>query len=105
MADRLRPGHEVGEALNFIAAALVAELHGRMGYFPPVVRTRPVAGAVLRRYPEVSPQKSGMHRFTLDPTTAAPVRLRYLSVYAAQKVACHSEGGYDADGVARPELR
>lgn len=37
-------------SLNFIAAALLAELHGRMGYFPPVVRTRPVANAVPRRY-------------------------------------------------------
>jgi len=37
-------------SLNFIAAQLLAELHGRMGYFPPVVRTRPVAGAVPRRY-------------------------------------------------------
>mgnify|MGYP001432683375 CR=1 FL=1 len=37
-------------SLNFIAAALLAELHGRMGYFPPVVRTRPVAGSAPRRY-------------------------------------------------------
>lgn len=37
-------------SLNFIAAVLLAELHGRMGYFPPVVRTRPVAGSVPRRY-------------------------------------------------------
>ena len=37
-------------SLNFIAAALLAELHGRMGYFPPVVRTRPAAGSVPRRY-------------------------------------------------------
>ena len=37
-------------SLNFIAAALLAELHGRMGYFPTVVRTRPVADAVPRRY-------------------------------------------------------
>lgn len=37
-------------SLNFIAAALLAELHGRMGYFPPVVRTRPVTGSVPRRY-------------------------------------------------------
>jgi hypothetical protein len=37
-------------SLNFIAAALLAELHGRMGYFPPVVRTRPVAGSMPRRY-------------------------------------------------------
>jgi len=37
-------------SLNFIAALLLAELHGRMGYFPSVVRTRPVADAVTRRY-------------------------------------------------------
>lgn len=37
-------------SLNFIAALLLAELHGRMGYFPPVVRTRPVADTVPRRY-------------------------------------------------------
>jgi hypothetical protein len=37
-------------SLNFIAALLLAELHGRMGYFPPVVRTRPVAGSLPRRY-------------------------------------------------------
>lgn len=37
-------------SLNFIAAVLLAELHGRMGYFPPVVRTRPVAEAVPRRF-------------------------------------------------------
>lgn len=37
-------------SLNFIAAMLLAEMHGRMGYFPPVVRTRPVEGAIPRRY-------------------------------------------------------
>jgi len=37
-------------SLNFIAAGLLAELHGRMGYFPPVLRTQPVAGAIPRRY-------------------------------------------------------
>lgn len=37
-------------SLNFIAAVLLAELHGRMGYFPPIVRTRPVVNAVPRRY-------------------------------------------------------
>ena len=37
-------------ALNFIAGALLANLHGRMGYFPHVVRTRPAPGAVPRRY-------------------------------------------------------
>ena len=29
-------------ALNFSAVALITELHGRMGYFPPIVRLRPV---------------------------------------------------------------
>lgn len=37
-------------SLNFIAGLVLAELHGRMGYFPPVVRTRPVADVVPRRY-------------------------------------------------------
>ena len=37
-------------SLNFLAAALLADLHGRMGYFPPVVRTRPVEGSLPRRY-------------------------------------------------------
>lgn len=40
----------VPPSLNFIAAILLAELHGRMGYFPLVVRTRPVSGAAPRRY-------------------------------------------------------
>jgi len=37
-------------ALNYAAAALLAELHGRMGYFPPIVRLRPVEGALPPRY-------------------------------------------------------
>ncbi len=37
-------------ALNFIAALLLAELHGRMGYFPPVLRLRPVEGSLPPRY-------------------------------------------------------
>ncbi len=37
-------------SLNFIAAALLAELHGRMGSFPPAVRTRPAANTLPRRY-------------------------------------------------------
>lgn len=37
-------------ALNTIAACLLAELHGRMGYFPPVLRLRPVEGAVPPRF-------------------------------------------------------
>jgi hypothetical protein len=37
-------------ALNTIAAVLLAELHGRMGYFPAVVRLRPTVGNVPLRY-------------------------------------------------------
>jgi hypothetical protein len=37
-------------ALNVITALLLAELHGRMGYFPPVIRLRPVAGSTPPRY-------------------------------------------------------
>jgi len=37
-------------SLNFITALVLAELHGRMGYFPPIVRLRPVEGALPPRY-------------------------------------------------------
>lgn len=37
-------------SLNFITAMLLAELHGRMGYFPPIVRLRPVADSLPPRY-------------------------------------------------------
>lgn len=37
-------------SLNYAAAVLLAELHGRMGYFPPVVRLRPIKGALPPRY-------------------------------------------------------
>ena len=37
-------------SLNFITALLLAELHGRMGYFPPVIRLRPVAASLPQRY-------------------------------------------------------
>ena len=40
----------VPPAFNFIAVTLLAELHGRMGYFPPVVRLRPVEGSLAPRY-------------------------------------------------------
>ncbi len=40
----------VPPALNFAAVLLLAELHGRMGYFPPCVRMRPVEGALPPRY-------------------------------------------------------
>ena len=37
-------------ALNFITALLLAELHGRMGYFPAILRLRPVDGSLPTRY-------------------------------------------------------
>ncbi len=37
-------------ALNVAAALLLAELHGRMGHFPPVARLQPVAGELPPRY-------------------------------------------------------
>lgn len=40
----------VPPALNFIAVALLAELHGRMGYFPSCLRMRPITGARPPRY-------------------------------------------------------
>ncbi len=40
----------VPPALNFIAVALLAELHGLMGYFPDCVRLRPVEGTRPPRF-------------------------------------------------------
>ena len=37
-------------SLNFIAALLLAELHGRMGYFPPVLRLRPIPNRLPPQY-------------------------------------------------------
>lgn len=37
-------------SLNYIAAMLLAELHGRMGYFPAMLRLRPVAGSTPPRF-------------------------------------------------------
>jgi len=37
-------------ALNFSAVTLLAELHGRCGYFPAHLRMRPVQGALPPRY-------------------------------------------------------
>lgn len=37
-------------SLNFSAVLLIAELHGRMGYFPTCVRLRPVNGAIPPRF-------------------------------------------------------
>lgn len=53
----LTPAQWQGEAwlivlpsLNFAAAVLLAELHGRLGHFPAIVRLRPVAGALVTEY-------------------------------------------------------
>ena len=37
-------------SLNFITALILAELHGRMGYFPPVIRLRPIPESLPPRY-------------------------------------------------------
>lgn len=37
-------------SLNTIAALLLAELHGRMGYFPPVLRMRPIANTTPTQF-------------------------------------------------------
>lgn len=36
--------------LNFIAVALLAELHGRGGYFPAHLRLRPAQGSIPPQY-------------------------------------------------------
>ena len=40
----------VPPSLNYAAVAMLADLHGRMGYFPTVLRLRPVAGATPPRF-------------------------------------------------------
>lgn len=37
-------------SLNYAAALVLAELHGRMGYFPACLRLRPVTGSLPPRY-------------------------------------------------------
>jgi hypothetical protein len=37
-------------SLNFVAITLLAELHGRMGYFPACLRLRPIEGSVPPRF-------------------------------------------------------
>jgi hypothetical protein len=37
-------------SLNFVAVAMLAELHGRCGYFPAHLSLRPVEGSVPRRF-------------------------------------------------------
>jgi len=37
-------------SLSYSAGVLLAELHGRMGYFPPIIRMRQVQGVVPPRF-------------------------------------------------------
>jgi len=37
-------------SLNFIAVVLLAELHGRCGYFPACIRLRPAQGSIPPHY-------------------------------------------------------
>jgi hypothetical protein len=37
-------------SLNFVAVVLLAELHGRCGYFPAHLRLRPVQGSLPPQY-------------------------------------------------------
>lgn len=37
-------------SLNFVAVALLAEVHGRCGYFPAMLRMRPVPNSTPPRY-------------------------------------------------------
>jgi hypothetical protein len=40
----------VPPSLNYIAAVVLAEVHGRMGHFPAVIRLRPVQGTLVTTY-------------------------------------------------------
>ena len=37
-------------AFNFITAVVLAELHGRMGYFPAIIRLKPALDSLTRRF-------------------------------------------------------
>ena len=37
-------------SLNYSAAALLAQLHGRIGYFPSILRLRPVTDGITPRF-------------------------------------------------------
>lgn len=37
-------------SLNYSAAAMLAQLHGRTGYFPSILRLRPVSGDLTPRF-------------------------------------------------------
>ena len=40
----------VPPSLNFIAVTLLSALHGLMGYYPPIVRIKPVSTPIGNRY-------------------------------------------------------
>jgi hypothetical protein len=42
--------NSLAQTLNVIAVTLLAELHGRMGYFPAMLRLRPVTGSTPPRF-------------------------------------------------------
>jgi hypothetical protein len=48
MADAAHRG--CAAVVQFRRATLLAHLHGRMGYFPAIVRLRPIAGATPPRF-------------------------------------------------------
>ena len=54
-------------AYNYVAVLLLAELHGRMGYFPACLRLRPVGDAVLPHLEEAC----FLAQQTAEPTRAA----------------------------------
>ena len=61
-------------SLAVIAAVLLAELHGRCGYFPPVLRLRPVAGKVPPQFEvaeiidlQVQREQARLHRSLQSP--------------------------------------
>ena len=37
-------------SLNYAAAVLLSELHGRMGHFPAILRLRPMVGVLVTEY-------------------------------------------------------
>lgn len=55
---------------NYITALLLAELHGRMGYFPPVLRLKPAEDSLPPRFDVAEV-------INLQSVRAAARRLRY----------------------------
>lgn len=74
-------------SLNYIAATLVAELHGRMGYFPSIIRLRPVPDAIpspFLPYPMCPTQLSTLMQATggqsLEPLRLTERRKKTLTL-------------------------